>query len=89
MNGAWLSEFLKKLEREKLGLGLLQLLFERGVLGPERRRVVYLLEDDVVTLDQVERHRLGLEGLDDLGRGQLDDGINILPARGRLRDDLD
>ena len=79
----------RQLEREELvgvflevgGLGL--------VVAPEGGRVVNVTENDVVTLDQIEGHRLGLEGFHDLRRGELDDGGDILAARGRLRDDLD
>ena len=48
-----------------------------------------MLEGDVVALDQIERHRLRLEGLDDLGGGEFDDGCQILAAGGRLGDNLD
>jgi hypothetical protein len=64
-------------------------LFLGLVLPPEGGGVVDVLEGDVVALDQVERHRLRLEGLDDLGGGELDHGCQILAAGGRLGDDLD
>jgi hypothetical protein len=67
--------------------------FERGLAGgitaPEGRRVVNVLEDDIVTLDEVESHGLGLERFNDLGRGELDDGVDVLAAGLGFGDDLD
>ena len=80
---------LRQLHGEQLGGGFLQLEFQRRFLGPEGGRVVHVLERDLGALDDVEGHRLGLQRLNDLGGGQLDDGIDVLAAGGGLRDDLD
>ena len=76
-------------EREELRRRGFEGFLLRRIAGPECRRIVDLPERDLVSLDQVERHRLRLQRFDHLRRGKLDHGGDVLPARGRLGDDLD
>ena len=78
-----------KLEREQLPLGLLELKLLVLAVAPQAGGIVHMLEGDLATLDEIEGHGLGLKGLDDLASRKLDDGIDILAARSRFRDDFD
>jgi hypothetical protein len=78
----------RDLQLEELGLHLLEFGLLLRVVAPKGRGVVDLLEGDVVALDQVQGHRLRLEGLDDLRGRELDDRRDVLSARSGLRNYL-
>ena len=79
----------RKLEGEQLLARLAELHFLALVGAPEGGRVIHLLEGNLAALDEIEGHGLGLERLDDLAGRELKDGVDVLLAGSRFRDDFD
>ncbi|OQB89600.1 MAG: hypothetical protein BWX86_02420 [Verrucomicrobia bacterium ADurb.Bin122] len=79
----------RQLHRQKFLGSLPEFLLLGRVLPPKRRRIVDLFEGDVVSLDEVKRHRLRLKRLDHLRGRELDHRGHIVTAGSRLGDDLD